>query len=133
MQWLCHRKVAEMPRVLRLPSWLPRSLLVGCFLLTPAVEVSLLLAVRLNASLLDCAPSWGDEVHYWNEVACFVRAGFDGGYCVADERTAAATWSHFGPHGPGFPVSYGLLGRVLGWHPVSGPFFHLIVLMFGAA
>src|SRR5258706_2388391 len=48
-----------------------------------------------------------DEVHYWNEIASFARAGFASGYFVPDEHAAPCGLFHFGPHGPGFPVVYG--------------------------
>src|SRR5260221_6993261 len=99
----------------------------AAFLLAPGFVVSLALAGH-HATLADCRPSWNDDVNYWNDIACFTRAGFGAGYCVVDERPAPAKWSHFGPHGPVFPLLYGLPARVVGWHPTSGPFFNLAVL-----
>src|SRR5271166_1469678 len=113
-------------------SRLVRAVLILCFLLAPVAIVSLILAVCLQATLLDCYPYLNDEVHYWNEVACFARAGFAGGYCVPNEQTAPASWTHFGPHGPGFPVVFGTLARIVGWHPASGPLFNAVVLALGA-
>ncbi len=82
----------------------------------------------------DCVPAvWNDEVHYWNEIACFARAGFKGGYCVLDERPAPANWTHFGPHGPAFPVIYGVPAHIFGWERASGPLFNAVVLVLGAA
>ena len=34
-------------------------------------------------------------------------AGFSGGYCTINERTARAGACHFGPHGPAFPAVIG--------------------------
>jgi hypothetical protein len=107
---------------------LARPALVGCFLLAPVAVVSLVLAARLDASLAKCIPVWSDEVHYWNEIACFKHAEFAGGYCVADERIAKIKQCHFGAHGPGFPVVYGCMAKLLGWRQASGPFFNLIAL-----
>jgi hypothetical protein len=111
-----------------------RRALVVCFLLAPVVSVSLVLAVYLHATLVDCiANGINDEITYWNEIAAVAKAGFHGGYVVCDERPAKWSLFHFGPHGPGFPVVYGSLARVLGWYPVSGPFFNLLVLSLSAA
>jgi hypothetical protein len=107
-------------------------LLAGGFLLAPVAVVSLVLWCCASATLFDCVPQWWDEILYWNEIACFEQAGFDGGYCVADERPAACQACHFGPHGPGFPVVYGSLGRLLGWHPASGASFNALFLLAGA-
>ena len=54
--------------------------------------------------------------------------GFNGGYTGIDELVAPASWSHFGTHGPGFAVLYGIPARLVGWHPASGPFFNLFFL-----
>jgi hypothetical protein len=102
------------------------------FVLTPVTVVSLLLAVH-SATLLNCCPIFNDEIHYWNEIDCFAAAGFNGGYFVPDEHAAPARRLHFGPHGPGFPVVYGSLAKLLGWYPASGPVFHLIVLALASA
>jgi hypothetical protein len=112
---------------------LVRLALAAAFLLTPAAVVSLALKAQLDATLAECVPTENDGVHYWNEIACFARAGFRGGYFVVNERPAAAGWSHFGPHGPGFPVAYGSLALAAGWGPASGPVFNLLVLAAGMA
>jgi hypothetical protein len=104
---------------------------VAVFLLVPAAVVLLALAGH-HATLADVRPSWNDDLNYYNEIACFVRAGFGGGYCVVDERTAPATWSHFGPHGPAFPVLYGLPARLVGWFPTSGSYFNIAVMALAA-
>jgi hypothetical protein len=84
-------------------------LLVVVLLVTPVAVTSILLATKLNATLLDCRPHDGvmgrsDEMHYWHEINCFKHVGLDGGYFVVNERPARATWTHYGPHGPGFPA-----------------------------
>jgi hypothetical protein len=112
---------------------MPRSVLIACFLLTPLVAISLVLAT-CSATLLDCVPYYNDEIHYWNEVSCFTAVGFNGGYFVPNEHPAPCTLTRFGPHGPVFPVLYGCLARVLGgWHLWSGPVFNIVLLMLGAA
>jgi hypothetical protein len=114
------------------PKWLVRPVLIVIFLLTPVVTLSLALAA-CPATLLDCAPMWNDEIHYWNEINCFASVGFNGGYFVADERPAPCPLTHFGPHGPAYPVIYGTLGRIFGWKLWSGPLFNVLLVMLGSA
>jgi hypothetical protein len=106
--------------------------LVLLFLLTPLITISIVLGFQ-KASLLDCPPILNDEIHYWNEIATFAHAGFNGGYSVPNERPAPCSFSHFGPHGPAFPVIFGSLGYVFGWHSSSGPQFNILVLMIASA
>jgi hypothetical protein len=113
-------------------------LLVLVFLLAPAAVTSLVLGRQLQATLLDCRPNYGvmglsDEMHYWEEIHSFQHFGFGGGYFVVNERTAPASWTHFGPHGPGFPVVYGTLARTCGWRLESGPLFNIGFLVLGGA
>jgi hypothetical protein len=106
--------------------------LTATFLAAPAAVTSALLAWKLGASMNDCLPVENDEVHYWNEIACFVHAGLASGYCVDNEQPARATWTRFGPHGPGFPLVYGLPACVVGWQPTSGPFFNTAIIAVAA-
>ena len=46
-----------------------------------------------------------------------------------DERPAAWSFCHFGPHGPGYPIFYGTLGWIAGWRPCSMPVIN-VGLMF---
>jgi hypothetical protein len=111
-----------------------RLLLALCFLLTPAAILSLLLATRFHATLLDCVPEGGlnDEIHYWTEISGFAATGFQSGYYVPDERPAPLRFCHFGAHGPAFPMLYGGLARVVGWYPASGPLFNVWFLLAGS-
>jgi hypothetical protein len=94
----------------------------------PALMTWGLLATLFDATLLDYFPRVSDELAYYQQIATFVRAGFDGGYFTNDEVPAPFALTHFGVHGPAFPVIYGLAGKVLGWTVHSGPIFNLIVL-----
>src|SRR5467141_2945707 len=92
----------------------------------PAVEVSILLYVFFRRRLLDHIPGViNDAIDYWLEAQAFRYAGFHGGYFTIDERPAPWSFSHFGSHGPLFPMIHGTLGRLFGWHPYSIPLFHL--------
>lgn len=113
-----------------------RRLLLAAVLLAAPVAVVSAVLWRHHATLLNCTlnrsdPKYNDESHYWAEVQCFATAGFRGGYFVMNEKTPPLRALHFGPHGPGFPVVYGSLARVLGWGPVSGPLFNLLVVAAG--
>ena len=91
----------------------------------PAVEISLLLYSFFRRTLLDHIPGViNDAIDYWLEAQAFAHAGFGSGYFTIDERPAPASFSHFGSHGPLFPVLHGMLGRVLGWHAWSIPVVH---------
>jgi hypothetical protein len=104
-----------------------RLFLAVAFILAPAVVISAALA-PMGGTLARCIPTFSDEIGYWNEIDCFRVAGFNAGYTCMDELVARATWSHFGTHGPGFAVLYGIPARMIGWHPASGPFFNLFFL-----
>jgi hypothetical protein len=92
----------------------------------PAVETSLLLYGFFRRTLLDHIPGViNDAIDYWLEARAFAYAGLRGGYFTIDERPAPASFSHFGSHGPFFPILHGTLGRVFGWHTYSIPLFHL--------
>jgi hypothetical protein len=94
----------------------------------PALVTSLLLYVFFRATVLDHFSVWSDEIAYQHQIATFIKAGFGGGYYSFEEQTAPLAATHFSAHGPGFPVVYGSLGRLLGWHQASGPLFNLLVL-----
>jgi hypothetical protein len=108
-----------------------RPSLIALFLLTPLLAVSLMLAF-CGRTLLDCGPFFSDEVYYWNEVAAFARAGFDGGYFAPNEQTAPWPLFHFGPHGPGYPIVYGSIAKVFGWYRLSAPFYNVVLMMLSA-
>lgn len=99
----------------------------------PAIVTCVLLATLFRATLLDYFPVASDELAYYHQIATFVRAGFAGGYYGYYETHAPLGATHFGVHGPAFPVMYGLAGRLAGWHILSGPFFNLAVLAAATA
>jgi len=87
---------------------------------------ALVLLWWLGVRLVDYAPATSDEIGYYLQVSSFAEHGFWGGYFTISEFPAAARFSHFGVHGPMFPMLYGALGKVLGWHFYSGPLFNIV-------
>jgi hypothetical protein len=111
----------------------PRLVLPALVIASPAIATSALLLVLFRATVLDHFSVWSDEIAYQHQIATFVRAGFGGGYYSFEEQVAPAGVTHFSAHGPGFPVVYGTLGRMLGWHQASGPLFNLLLLALAIA
>ena len=92
------------------------------------VMVLVLVRVLFGAPITAYRPLISDEVTYWHQAFTFSVAGFHGGYYTLDEVTNPSGVTPFGPHGPGFPVLYGLAGKVVGWHRYSVVMLHLIAL-----
>lgn len=78
-------------------------------------------------------PLVNDEVAYWHQAQTFIRAGFAGGYYTVDELTNASGITPFGPHGPGFPVLYGLAGAAFGWARHSVVLLNLTAIAIAGA
>jgi hypothetical protein len=113
------------------------AVLLIAFLAGPAALVSYLLRTHFNATLFTCNPQYGvmgrsDEMHYWTEIDCFRAVGFDGGYFLVNEKPAPARWTHFGPHGPGFPAVYGSVARLARWELGSVAVFNVGFLIVGS-
>jgi hypothetical protein len=95
----------------------------------PAIITSLLPYCIFNATLFDFIPgSVNDEIHYWHETLTFSQVGFRGGYYTLNELAAPFRFSHFGPHGPMFPMLYGTIGYFVGWYPYSAPIYNLVLV-----
>jgi hypothetical protein len=90
--------------------------------------VLVLVRVLFGAPITAYRPLISDEVTYWHQAFTFSVAGFHGGYYTLDEVTNPSGVTPFGPHGPGFPVLYGLAGTVVGWQRYSVVMLHLIAL-----
>jgi hypothetical protein len=107
------------------------------------------LTYALSVGLLLCAPAIGfyaglvyfgytlnqftpavpnDQVVYFLSAQAFHKAGFNAGYFTMDEEPARASFSHFDPHGPMFPMLYGTLARCVGLSYTSGPIFNVVLL-----
>jgi hypothetical protein len=105
----------------------------GVVMLAPlAITEFLIQRLFSGSTLVDFVPSYpNDEIHYWHEIATFAEAGFGGGYYTYNEQPAPADFTHFGPHGPLFPLTYGTVGRVTGWQLWSPVVFNGVVLLLG--
>jgi hypothetical protein len=99
----------------------------------PAIVTCALLAALFDATLFDYFPLVSDEIAYQRQIAAFAEAGINGGYFNAFERPAPFAPSHFSVHGPAFPIVYGVIGSLVGWHLYSGPIFNLVVLAVAIA
>ncbi len=71
---------------------------------------------------------WSDELQYWHEILTFSTHGLSGGYYTFNEKVPPVGLFHFGPHGPVFPMVYGTLGHLFGWHYYSAPLFNTVFL-----
>jgi hypothetical protein len=117
-------------KALRRAAWGAGAVL--CIAGVPAVIVALvhlLYGVPLSAY----RPLINDEVTYWHQASTFRYAGFGGGYYTLDETTNASGLTPFGLHGPGFPVLYGLAGKVAGWTRHSVVILNLAALCLAGA
>lgn len=74
-----------------------------------------------------------DEIIYWREAFTFSQHGFHGGQYSINELPAAAGFTAFGTHGPGFAMIGGLFGWLFGWHPASPLLMNVILLVGGVA
>lgn len=98
----------------------------------PVIVAITLAALLFHASPRQALPVINDEVAYWNQIATFAAAGFGGGYIVVDEHPSRLPWSHFGPHGPGYAVLYGIAAKVFGWGYSSGPVYGAVAFIAAA-
>ena len=97
------------------------------YALVPSVIWHSIMSVN-GYTLLEFAPYYSDELHYWNEINNFKHAGFNSGYSVINELPARWGASSFGPHGPIFPVLYGMLAYFFGWHSYSPVIFNTVLI-----
>jgi len=72
-----------------------------------------------------------DQVGYWSQINNFHSVGFDAGYGVNDEKEAALGFLHTGLHGPAYPVTYGLIAKMVGWGFSTGFFVNMAMLGIG--
>lgn len=113
-----------------------RAMSIGSVALLPAVAIAILGRILFNASIFDAGFSslgiWNDEIYYWHQIATFSKHGFSGGYYTFDEVSSSSV-SRFGAHGPVYPLLFGSLGRIFGWHYYSAAMFHLVLVTLSIA
>lgn len=80
----------------------------------PVIIVSLWLAYFHDATLLDHAPFWNDELYHWHQAATFAEVGFGNGYYTLNENIPLADFSHYYAWGAWIYVYYGLIGKITG-------------------
>ena len=112
-------------------------LILGVALIPAAATVAFIYGYA-DARLTDFVPHYYplDDLFYWRQIDTFHAAGFNGGYFATDELAAPAEWSHFGAHGPLYPVIYGTIASLTGWEPYYPVLFNLGFLtlaLLGAA
>lgn len=95
----------------------------------PVVVVALV-RMGFGVGLSEFRPFMNDEVSYWHETLTFSTVGFAGGYYTLGELTNPSGMTPFGPHGPGFPIAYGLFGKLLGWYRHSPVVLNLAAIAF---
>jgi hypothetical protein len=114
-------------------SRIARVVVTALILALPTVVTCALVGALFHKTLLDYFPDASDELAYYHQIATFARVGFDGGYYSFDEVPAPLSASHFGVHGPAFPMLYGIPARLAGWQYFSGPIFNLVALALATA
>lgn len=97
--------------------------------ITPAIFAIFLVQNYFHTSILSFVPIWNDEIDYWHEILSFAKNGFSIGYYTIEEiPSPLSSATHFGTHGPLFPMLYGSVAKFAGWIPSSGPLFNLCFL-----
>ncbi len=96
--------------------------------LLPLFVTTLLLHFVVNSNILHYQPVWTDEVDYWLQINSFKEVGFSNGFFSINELTSNSSFSHYGTHGPMFPILYGSIARIFGWFYYSGPLFNLLLV-----
>lgn len=104
-----------------------------CVITIPFAIGQFLLWDRYDASLLDAAPFWSDELYHWHQSATFSVAGFNGGFYTLDEIPARLDTFRFYAWGPFSYVIYGIIGAVLGFVLESYTLINAVVFALAIA
>ncbi len=107
---------------------LKKIILLLVIILTPTVITLVLVYWSFQTTIFSMVPYWNDEVKYWHQILTFTHVGFEGGHYTVGERPAFAKFTHFGPHGPTFPMLYGIAGKIFGWQFYTGIIINLILI-----
>ncbi|NJR12554.1 hypothetical protein HC776_01315 [bacterium] len=103
----------------------------------PAAFTLLLIVVWLRGNLYSYLPTtegvYNDGVFYTRQIFTFRWMGMNGGYFTLNEQPAAAPYTPFYAHGPGYALVYGTLAKlVTPIFPQTIIVFHLIGITVGA-
>jgi hypothetical protein len=102
----------------------------------PAAFTLLLIAVWLRGNLYSYLPTnsgvYNDGAFYFREMTTFKWVSMNGGYYTLNEQPAAAPYTRFYAHGPGFAVVYGTFAKLVSpIYPQTIIVFHLIGVTVG--
>jgi hypothetical protein len=101
--------------------------------LLPALLTFTLITLLLHAEVTDFRPLWSDEIDYWHETFSFARVGFGNGYYSVNEVQPPLSFTHYGPHGPAFPMLIGTIGAIFGWSQWSAPVVNAVLITIALA
>lgn len=111
----------------------------GTFLLailaivSPLIITIALAKILFQSDLAHYGLIWNDEIQYWLEINGYQLIGTNTGYFSVEELISSAGFSHFGTHGPVYPMVMGTLAKIFGWSLISGPIYNLAFIMIGVA
>lgn len=102
----------------------------------PAAFTLLLIVVWLRGNLYTYLPTnvgnYNDGIFYYRQMSTFKWVSMNGGYYTLNEQPAAAPYTHFYAHGPGFAVAYGTFAKLVSpMYPQTIIVFHLIGITAG--
>ena len=99
------------------------------FVLTPIIILFLIIQ-KNNLFNFYPAPLFGDEMGYYRVTDSFVNSNVKyGNYGVSFYGDVSAKYGGFSAHGPKYTVFYGLIGKIIGWHPYSILLINVILLV----
>ena len=80
------------------------------------------LIMRYEIQPMEYAPFWSDEFMYYHQAGTVVTAGLNGGYYNINEQPAP--WLRFYAWGAMLPLTYGAIGKLIGYEMWSIPFIN---------
>ena len=102
-------------------------------IISPLFITIALTKILFQSDLAHYGLIWNDEIQYWLEINGYRLGGSNIGYFSVEELISSASFSHFGTHGPVYPMFMGTLAKIFGWSLISGPIYNLAFIMIGVA
>lgn len=102
-------------------------------IVSPLIITIALTKILFQSDLAHYGLLWNDEIQYWLEINGYQLIGTNTGYFSVEELISSAGFSHFGTHGPVYPMFMGTLAKIFGWSLNSGPIYNLAFIMLGVA